>query len=270
MSKTGLGYRHLLGSVLGLTVLAAGATSALAVPFSTITLNNDNTGAYYITFDELSTGDNGGVTRFVAAGGPSVTLTTSTDAQVVLLGAGTYAPPVVTTANQGSTPSNTTDFGIALGTDATNYVTSGKNSDHSPTGASVTVAFQGDQTYLGLLWGSVDSYNTLELLKDGVVVDTITGSDIFAAAASQNITLTAQSQGADGTVYVNLSNAPTFDAFRVTSSNYAFEFDNVAFKNGSNAPNEVPLPPALLLIGSAIAGAGLMGRRRKGASALAT
>jgi hypothetical protein len=98
----------------------------------------------------------------------------------------------------------------------------------------------GGATYnnLGLFWGSVDSYNKIEFLLDGVVVPggTWTGSQVIAPSTANG------NQSAPSTnLYVTFSNVPDFDAVRFTSSQYAFELDNLAV---------VPVPaPAAFLLG---------------------
>ena len=55
---------------------------------------------------------------------------------------------------------NGAGFGNADGADTTTYLTSGKDGLANP-GAMVAMTFDSDQQYFGLLWGSVDAYNTL-------------------------------------------------------------------------------------------------------------
>ena len=101
----------------------------------------------------------------------------------------------------------------------------------------------GSYTYLGLLWGSMDAYNQIDLLSDGSVVGTITGTDVAYGHdpdGNQMSTLTNE--------YVNIFSTEGFDAIRITSfagfggsSPYAFELDNLA------VAVPVPLPGALPL-----------------------
>ena len=71
--------------------------------------------------------------------------------------------------------SNGTQFGDSTnGPDATTYLTTG--------GGSVTLTLPGHESYIGLLWGSVDSYNTLTLYNGSIVVGTVTGSDVATNA----------------------------------------------------------------------------------------
>lgn len=110
---------------------------------------------------------------------------------------------------------------------------------------SSTVDFGGaTYNYLGLFWGSIDEYNQIEFLNNGVVVPNGTwgGTDLPAPSVANGAW-----EGADSNLYVNFYNVPDFDAIRLTSfdgyggsSPYAFELDNLAV-------GVVPVPGALLL-----------------------
>lgn len=119
-------------------------------------------------------------------------------------------------------------------------------------GGQATLSFATPQSYVGLLWGSVDTYNTLVLLNGTTVVGELTGSNITANADGD--------QGADGTYYVNIDSSTPFTSVEFLSSENSFEFDDVAV-----SPNQQPIPePAsLALVGAGIFGFGLMNRRRR-------
>jgi hypothetical protein len=114
----------------------------------------------------------------------------------------------------------------------------------------------GQTQYLGLLWGSVDTYNTLSLYDGSTLVGVVTGSQI-AASADGN-------EGASGTYYVNITSTQNFDTVVASSSQYAFEFDNVAYN-----PTPLPEPVSLGLLGLGIAGLGATRRRARGLPLLA-
>ena len=105
------------------------------------------------------------------------------------------------------------------GDDATPYLTAGgvKNVD------SATLTFAPGQTYLGILWGSLDSYNTLTFFNGGTAFASVTGQQV-----SDHVVI--GDQGFGGTHYVNFlfTGGETFDKVVATSDGYAFEFDNVA------------------------------------------
>jgi LPXTG-motif cell wall-anchored protein len=201
------------------------------------------TGITYVNFDNLSLGSGGGT-----SGGVAVSF--SPDAQVVT-GAvgGQYAAPFISN-------SNGVLFGDATvaGADATKYLTSG--SDGHTAGAQVVLVFPEAEKYMGLLWGSIDLYNTLSFYSGATLLGTVTGGDVLAGANGD--------QGVNGTLYVNINSDTPFDTVIATSSQYAFEFDNVSYNVENQTGLETPLPASAWLFGSVLAGSGLFfGRRRK-------
>lgn len=104
------------------------------------------------------------------------------------------------------------------GADSTNYVALN-------TGGSATFNFATPENYFGILWGSVDSYNSLTFYDAANNnLGTVTGSN-FAAQISMG------SQGSNGTTYVNITSSTPFTKVVASSSAIAFEFDDVAFGN---------------------------------------
>lgn len=241
---TGKSYGpHFLRSLFAGAMLAAGvllvsttvsATAVLSGSVGGVPAGADN----YETFDSLAPNSS---TTTVLGGG--LTVVFSPDGKAVQgAQSGQYAAPFLSGGNGANFG------GQADGADATTYLTSG-----GPNG-STTLLFGTQQKYLGLLWGSVDNYNTLEFFSGGVSVASFTGSDVNASTGTSNCI--GGVQGALGTCYVNINFlTQSFDKVVATSSSYAFEFDNVAF---STAPIGVPEPQTwalfglgLLLVGSA-------------------
>ena len=118
------------------------------------------------------------------------------------------------------------------GPDATNYYTT----PIDDTMLWSMVDFGGTTyNYLGLFWGSVDDFNQIEFLNNGVVVPngTWTGTQVLSPSPA-NGNQTAPSTN----LYVNFYDVPDFDAVRFTSTDFAFELDNLAV---------IPAPGALML-----------------------
>ncbi|HBG07905.1 MAG: hypothetical protein A2075_19040 [Geobacteraceae bacterium GWC2_58_44] len=127
--------------------------------------------------------------------------------------------------------------------DSTNYV-SVPNGSRTATGFTMS-------NYLGLWWGSVDSYNTIDFYNGATLVASITGDDaINPSPANGNRT-------APGTnLYVNIHDLPHFDSFTLSSSTFAFEADNIAV-------GVVPEPGTMMLLGAGFLGLAIYGKRRK-------
>lgn len=112
-------------------------------------------------------------------------------------------------------------------------------------GNSLTFSFAGPATYFGLLWGTVDDYNSITFYDGATVVGSFTGSDLL------------NPPDATSAIYANFfANGGTFTSVTLTSSADSFEFDNVRVA-------ATPLPAALGLFGSAIAAMGALGIRRR-------
>lgn len=241
--------RILQASVIGFAYLVClASTSDAALTIVSTVGGQPASGADYVTFDELALGD----TDAFAVNTTNTDLVLvefEPDAKVVENAAsGLYAAPVLSGGNGAN-------FNLQPdGTDATHYLTTG--STGSFAGSSITLTFSGDQKYLGLLWGSVDDYNTLEFFDDlGNSIGVIDGLDVDAFADGD--------QGALGTFYVNINSTIPFRSVVATSSAYAFEFDNVAY-----SANPVPEPTSVVvwsLLALTFVGAGWWRRQKQAA-----
>jgi hypothetical protein len=239
MSLVSKNFALLAAVALG-GVVASHAHAALVASGS---VGGAPTGVFKENFDTLLPGNTS------AALLPSgVTISFSPDGQPVTGAAsGVYAAPFLSGGNGsgfGAGGSNQPN-----GADTTPYLTTG--STGSSAGASVTLQLPGLERYFGLLWGSIDNYNTLSFYKGATLVGSFTGSDITASPSGD--------QGVNGTLYVNVdaTAGSTFDRVVATSSQYAFEFDNVAFD-----PCPAPEPLNLGVFGTGLLG--LVVARRRG------
>lgn len=206
--------------ILGV-IMTASTTTAATISAAVGGVPNNAT--IYENFDSLT--EKGGTTA------NGITVIFSGNASVAALPnvAGIYASPYISNGN-----SILFDNFQSYGQNKTQYLTTG-------TG-SVTLELGGYHQYFGLLWGSVDSYNTLSFYDDDSFLFEFTGSDVNVLADGN--------QGAAGTFYVNINSDIAFNKVIITSSHYAFEFDNVALaEQPLEFPAEVPTPGTLLLLG---------------------
>ena len=211
-------YQVAVKSVLVVgSLLAMGSSTQAAFEFTATAGGSARANSNYASFDSAPLGSgsvsDGGVTAAFSGSGAGV-VNGSVAEQ--------YAAPVFVGANNmffGST---------ATGSDTTNYLSAGSG--------SVTLTFGGgDQNYFGLVWGSIDIYNTLSFFNaDGTSVGSITGSQILSLA------------GSNPGVYVNIFSSDAFTRVVASSGANSFEFDNVAFANTA-----VPEPSSVILCGLA-------------------
>lgn len=142
----------------------------------------------------------------------------------------------------------------ASGVQTSNYMAA------EPTG-SVTITYAAQQQYFGLLWGSVDTYNTLTFYNGNQVVGQLTGSEI-AANANGN-------QGASGSYFVNANFVgATYNRVVASSGEPAFEFGLISASQTAQKISPAPfgLPgatPAGAIVLCAGAWLRLRGRRRR-------
>ncbi len=115
-------------------------------------------------------------------------------------------------------------------------------------------------TYYGFLWGSPDGYNSVEFYSDGVLLQSIGGSDVFT-----------QADGFQGSFplgqYVNFyaGEGERFDQVRFLSAGNAFETDNHAvFANQRiSILTAVPEPESYALLLAGLGVVGFMVRHRR-------
>jgi PEP-CTERM motif len=220
---------------IGALSLAGSSPIARAGITYDATVGGAPTGVNYANFDGLPLGAAGGISN-------GITVSFTGDAQAVQGSlSGVYAAPYLSNGNG-------TLFGDPNnGPDTTTYLTTG-------TG-SVTLTLPGQEKYFGLLWGSVDSYNTLSFYDGSTLVGSLTGTDVTSSANGN--------EGELGTFYVNVNSSESFDKVVATSSQIAFEFDNVAYNVSA-----VPEPSSFIL--AFIGGVGAVAYKLKRRKAKAT
>ncbi len=102
---------------------------------------------------------------------------------------------------------------------------------------NVTINFAKSLDYFGFYWGSIDTYNSVDVYSKGVLLKTFTGADVPGAPANG-----AQTTD-ENNVYVNLlaNKGETFDKIVLRTSSPALETDNYSYKVAS-----VPEPSSIL------------------------
>lgn len=114
-------------------------------------------------------------------------------------------------------------------------------------------------SYLGLYYGSIDTYNDISIYDGESLIRTITGTEVLAAGGG-----TSGNQTAPGSnVYVNFAFAPgeAFTAFEFHTTGVAFEVDNIVVGT-TDRTNNVPEPGSVALLSAALLGFVATRRRR--------
>lgn len=161
---------------------------------------------------------------------------------------GQYAAPFLSGANGAG-------FGNPDGPDTTTYVTSGSTDAVAGSGVELLLPDNAGVGYLyfGLLWGSVDKFNILSLFDGVNLIGTVTGNDVMGSPDGD--------QGVNGTLYVNIVSDTAFNRIIAQSSDFAFEFDNIAFNATVPASAVAEPPTAFLLLGIGLLALGYARRR---------
>lgn len=156
----------------------------------------------------------------------------------------------------GVTGSNTAEYLTGgYGSTLTTNIASSGNYLSTGTG-TVTVTFSTPEDSLAVLWGSIDTGNSVTL-NDSAHFD-VTGSEVQAAAAGF---AGNGFQGPGGSAWVVIDTSTPFTTATFSSSVVSFEFAAVAAANAPfNGPSGVPEPATWLLLGPGM-GAVLLGRR---------
>ena len=181
--------------------------------------------------------------------------TTATQGVVQGNGPGLHAVPVAGVT--GTTPEFLTgDYGSSR---TTNVAASG---NYFSTGlGTITFTFSTPQTSVALLWGSIDTGNSLTFNNGSNYV--VTGTAVQAAAG----TIGGNGfQGAGGSAYVVVNTTTPFTMITATSTVPSFEFAGLA---ASTTPfTTTPEPSSLMLLGLGVGIVALIARRRHQSAAL--
>jgi hypothetical protein len=135
----------------------------------------------------------------------------------------------------GTTPEYLTGgFGSALTTnfnDSGNYLSTGQG--------AVVITFNKPETSLTLLWGSIDTSNSLTF--NDASAYTVTGADVQNAAAGF---VGNGYQGPGGSAYVIVDTSTPFTQITATSGSASFEFTGVAAAASPFTPTQSAPEPA--------------------------
>ena len=228
-----------VGVALGLFTLMGTADAAFTISASvggTPTGSNIN----LANFDNLALGSAGG-----SSGGLGVAFSGGAETAQGLSSA--HTPPFLSNS-QGSAFGDPT----VSGPDTTHYLSTGLG--------TVTMTLSQPATYFGLLWGSIDAFNSLLFYNNGTLVGTVTGSDVMANPLGN--------LGATGTEYVSILSSAAFTSAVAMSSGWSFEFDNVAYGPDPDPP-AVPEPISVGLLGFGLLGMALPFCRYRGSAGAA-
>ena len=108
----------------------------------------------------------------------------------------------------------------------------------NPSSSTHSANFQlGTQAnYFGLLWGSIDSYNAISFFLDNALVASFSGADIVGSSANGDQISYASNR------YINFDfGQGSYDTVQLTSSGFAFESDNHAFRKSVSEPMNLAL-----------------------------
>jgi hypothetical protein len=171
-----------------------------------------------------------------------------------------YTGPAPTYDFDSSTPPNSGQ--VVTGTNGLLYAQPfGSTGNYFAVGPStgspglIDLTAIGDIVNISLLWGSVDTYNTLEFLDGSMnVLQAFVGNDIFNPANGAR-----NDPNTNPVVLFNLTggDVSAFSYLRLSSSENAFEIDNIAVNSG------VPEPATwgMMLLGFLGIGAAMRRRR---------
>ncbi len=131
------------------------------------------------------------------------------------------------------------------------------NRDVAGNTGAVTINFASALDYFGFYWGSIDTYNFVDVYSGNNLLKTFNGANVPGAPANG-----AQS-GSANNVYVNLlaNQGETFDRIVMRSTGRAFETDNHSYRVAAVPESSSAL--SLLAFGALGAGSLLKGKSKR-------
>lgn len=133
--------------------------------------------------------------------------------------------------------------------DTSEYLTVPANLSNTPITYTAILSTTAQYNYLGLYWGSIDTYNHLYIYDGTTLVATIDGSTVLADLYFAGDRFSSLSNR-----YVEITTEVNFNKVVFESSSYAFESDNVVY-------GTVPEPATMLTLGLALLGLGALKRK---------
>ena len=175
--------------------------------------------------------------------------TSSTNPTVTFYSGTVYAPGALGTITSSSSSQFRSPFEnfATPGTGVGNWATLPYSSVEA--GASATYVFSSVHI-LSILWGSPDTYNSLEFLNSGDPIETFTGAD-----------LEVQIYGHDLVSFIDTTG--DFNEIILSSQQNAFEFADLVAPNSDPLSLSTPIPGALPLLATGLGVLGLFGWRGK-------
>nr|WP_295662546.1 PEPxxWA-CTERM sorting domain-containing protein [Polymorphobacter sp.] len=152
----------------------------------------------------------------------------------------------------------TTNAGAAPAGDKTQYLY--VSSALSPNNATLTTAF--DLSKISFYWGSIDKYNSVDVLGAGGVTLGSFGGSLFPPSDGDQHMATSNER-----VSFTASTGEVITGLRFTSTGVAFEVDDIAGTpaGDGNANGVVPEPAAWALMIGGFGMVGVASRRRRSA-----